>query len=258
MRRQDILVLAGVSVVSAAAASAATWFFGVKKVTDNYEVRLDKEVRESVDFALGELRVRGLIVSDADPDDLASEMEKGDGGVEIEVVTRNEDISESEPLEEVDGERIFPDRGNMTLDELKAKNHVTRYDKILTEEEYKEPEPEEQVLRVGDTSWDPGNEDISVISRDIFLENTSEFDQATLTYFQDDGVVDEGSEFVPEHELLIGIGKPPFGQMSEDANIVYIRNKGIQTEYEVIQDPGNATDFLMHDLMHVFDSDKRP
>lgn len=251
MRRKDILTIVGASVVSAAAASAATWFFGVKKVEENFETRVDKEVRESVDFALGEMRARGLIVPEAGPEDLEEE-------IEIEVVTSDEDISESEPLDEVEGQRVFPNQGNMTLDELKAKSHVTRYDKILTEEEYKEPEPEEQVLHVGEVSWDPGNEDISVISRDIFLENTSYFDQASLTYFQDDGVLDEASEYVPEHELLIGIGKPPFGQMSEDENVVYIRNKGLQTEYEIIQDPGNATDFLMHDLQHAFNSNKRP
>lgn len=253
MRREDILIAVGASVLSAAAASAATWYFGVKKVAREYEERLETEVTESVKFFMNEVDPK-VVVSDEDPDDVVTEIEKQNDFVEVEEV-------EVEELPEVEGERVFPNQGGMTLDDLRAKSHVVRYDQVVTvdtdsedEEEEREPFPQEAL---GSVSWDPGGDDISIISRDLFLENTSGFEQTTLTYFQDGGVIDLDSELVSEHELLIGQGKPPFGQMSEDENIVYVRNKNVQTEYEVIQDPGNATDFLMHSLFDIYRSDTR-
>lgn len=238
MRRQDIFVVIGASMASAAAASAVTWFLGVKKVEKEYEERLDYEVKESVAHLLEEK---------VDHDPTASE-EIDEEDVELPF----------EDDESDDVERVFPDRGKMDLDELKNRNNVTQYHQIVKTEEYSSDEPE--VIEppvVGETSWDPGDEDISVISRDIFMENLSEFEQSTLTWFQDEAVVDLDSELVHDHELLIGSGRPPFGQMSEDENIVYIRNHKIKMEYEVIQDPGKATDFLMHSLFDAFNHDVR-
>lgn len=237
MRREDIFVVIGASVVSAAAASAVTWFFGVKKVEKEYEERLDYEVKESVAYFLKENGNDDVAVTDELEEDVELPFE--------------DDESD-------DVERVFPDRGKMDLDELRNRNNVTQYHQIVKTEEYSSDEPE--VIEppvVGETSWDPGGEDISVISRDIFMENLSEFEQSTLTWFQDEAVVDLDSELVHDHELLIGSGQPPFGQMSEDENIVYIRNHKLKMEYEVIQDPGKATDFLMHSLFDAFNHDVR-
>lgn len=258
MRRQDILICVGASVLSAAAASAVTWFVGVRKVEKDYDARLDKEVNDSVEFVVKQM-YKNVVVSDEDPDKVAEELEESSQTVEVEVVEKEETV-EVVPLEKVDGERVFPNQdAKMSLEDLKNQNNKVQYHKMLQAEGYSETEePTKEEVAAPDLGWD-ADDGISVISRDLFLENTSEYEQATLTFFvQDESVLDTDSELVLEHQLLIGGGRPPFGQMSEDENIVYIRNKNIQMEYEVIQDPGAANDFLMHSLADFYESNRNP
>lgn len=76
----------------------------------------------------------------------------------------------------------------------------------------------------------------------------SEYPQSVLTVFADGGVLDEAGSFVAAHTDLIGVGPYPFGEMSEDDSVVYIRNKKLEREFEVIKDDQNAADFLSPDL----------
>lgn len=249
MGRRDILVLAGTALASVAAGSAVTYFIVNKKLSREFDARLDKEVQESVDFFADHMIKAGkLIISNQDPDELADEMNEQELPFEAFVV--------EEDLEPVDGERVLKSQDDKpSIEELAARNQRTQYNKILTEQEYDTDAPDEEIVE--SSGWDPGDEDISVISRDIFMECVSQFEQSTLTYFSDDGVLDAQGDFVEDHFKMIGNGRPPFGQMSEDDNIVYVRNKKLEQEYEIISDPGKATEFLMHSLADLYKPSQR-
>lgn len=237
MARKDILVAVGASLVSAGIASGVTWYVTKRIVGEQYEERLNKEIQESVDYIL---KNHNVVVTDDDPDILAAALDQAES--ELETI--------EEQLDEIEGERVFAsEEGKPSLEELAARNQKMAYHKILTNEEYTDaveevfpenPEPVEE---------DP---DISVISRDIFIENGTEWDQDTLTYFADGGVLDSMGDFVEDHEKLIGPGRPRFGELSSDANVVYVRNRRIEKEYEIISDPGNASDFLAHSLTNMY------
>lgn len=225
----------GVPIVLAAAASSAITYVVIrKKLDEEYEVRLEEELQSSIEFLVDQKI------------DLAKAQISNDEPVPSELDL--EEI-EPEPLEPIEGERVFGSTDEKpSLDDL-AKNQKVQYNKVLTDAEY-----ESAVLPPEPPYEDP---DISVISRDIFMENGTDWEQDTLTYFADGGVLDDSGDFVDLHELLIGPGVPRFGELSEDANVVYVRNKKIQKEYEIISDPGNASEFLAHSLQDIYHPSRR-
>lgn len=229
--RRDIVVPVGVAVVSAAISAGVTYFVAKKAFEASYEVRLAEEIQTSVDF---------LVQNEV-------ELEKVDVVVDTDFLDIDAIEFPADPEEEsrdlVPG-AVSAALAKPSLQDLAARNQQVQYHKVLTTEEYSDdpdlPEiPEE-------------NPDISVISKDIFMENGSEFDQCSVTYFADGGVLDEEGSFVEDHVDMIGEGPYPFGEMSEDPIVVYIRNKRLEREFEVIQDEGNATDFLAHSLQYMW------
>jgi hypothetical protein len=86
--------------------------------------------------------------------------------------------------------------------------------------------------------------EIHAITTEEFMENESGYLQSSITYFADGGVLDENGELVVAHQDLIGDAVPPFGQLSGEPHIVYLRNTKRRQEFEVIQDDANAADIL--------------
>lgn len=213
-------------VGGAAIGAGVTYFVVKKKIYAEAEAKFDLELQESMEFLVKKMGIDKMIVTDEDPDDLAPEEE-------IETPAEAEDDS----LGVFSGERIIEEKP--PLEDLAKRNQTTNYNAISTPEDFTSG-PEED-LSPPEPEYD--NPDISVISRDLWDDNTSGYPQTTITYFSDGGVLDIGGDWLVDHESFIGHGKPPFGQMSEDANVVYLRNKKLQTEYEVIYDQGKASDF---------------
>ena len=213
------LVLGG-GVVGAGIA----WFVADKVLSKKYEAKFDAELESSMEFLASRVSKPVINQTIASPPEV------------------------EEPLEAVEGERIIPEKP--PLEEVSEDTPRTNYHKIIPSS-YRDDEEEDEkpVLEEDVPTADPM---ISVISRDIYQENTSGWEQVTLQYFKDGGVLDMDGDFVENHELLIGPGMPAFGQMSEDKAIVYIRNKRIQSEYEVIWDPANASEFLAHSLADLY------
>lgn len=262
MSRRSVLTGVGISVVSAAAGAGVAWYVANKKLAEEYDSRLSKEVEESVRFLIKNSGLETkIVVSDGDPDEIAAMLVEGSGiqlthdDPDVELAIGIDEPTVSEVLEEIEAEKVDQSPAEKIfgkqeekppLEDLVHRNQETPYHKIATPDVEETPEevelPEEPIE-------DP---DISIISRDIFMENGTGWEQETLTYFADNGVLDVHGDFVEDHELLIGKGRPRFGQLSEDENVVYMRNKRLEKEYEIISDPGNASEFLTHSLQDMF------
>lgn len=253
-------VTVGVSVASATVASGITWYLTKKYTIAKYDEKLDKEVAESVAFYLKQNNP-GVVVSDEDPDILVEQMESelpelytfvtdADPDFEDlidEIEKEVEEIGSEE--KEIKGEKVFGSENEKpSLEDLAARNQKVAYHKVVETEKETSIFPEQTEL----PEAPPENPDISIISRDIFMENGTEWPQETLTYFADDGVLDVQGDFVENHVELIGEGRPRFGELSDDVNVVYVRNKKLEKEFEIIADPGNASDFLIHSLQATY------
>lgn len=86
-----------------------------------------------------------------------------------------------------------------------------------------------------------------VISRHEFMANDTDFAQMTLTYFEEDDVLVDSDDTPIEYiEDTVGLNQMSrFGVMSEDNNIVYVRNPAREIEFEIIRNKGNyAKDVL--------------
>lgn len=80
-----------------------------------------------------------------------------------------------------------------------------------------------------------------IISEEEFLENETDYEQTSLTYFTgDDTLADEADQAVEDIETVIGsehLGM--FGQGTTDSNTVYVRNDKLTTDYEVTRATGS-------------------
>ena len=98
---------------------------------------------------------------------------------------------------------------------------------------------EEEEVNVFDNQEDPQNGEPYVISVDEFTINDSGNRQVSVTYYLGDNVLaDEQDEPITPIEKFIGQGSPPFGRLSRDRNIVYIRNNRINTDFEIAKSEG--------------------
>lgn len=110
---------------------------------------------------------------------------------------------------------------------------------LLSKEEQKddaEPEYISEILRTRQIS-----DGIEVITVDAYLQGIEGYTQTTLVWFeQDETMIDNRDEMIPmqEWESAIGMDKvilaKTFGELSDDNDVVYIRNRHLMYEYEVI------------------------
>lgn len=75
---------------------------------------------------------------------------------------------------------------------------------------------------------------IRIINVAEFANSDSGYEQVTLYYYDDDVVTDEKKKIVPDPEKFIGEeALVSFGVLSDQEDVVYIRNDDRKTEYEV-------------------------
>lgn len=90
-------------------------------------------------------------------------------------------------------------------------------------------------------------EDIRIVSLEEFNENDGDYIQNTLTYFEKDRVlVDEKEEKIEDIEKTIGEhALLNFGVISEDPNVVYVRNDVIKLDFEICRSPGSYVEEVL-------------
>jgi len=77
-----------------------------------------------------------------------------------------------------------------------------------------------------------------LLRKDEFLDNESGLEQTTLTYFKGDDILcDEADNIVEDVDRVVGKANlDRFGELSEDDNVVYVRNEKLRVEYEIMLD----------------------
>lgn len=144
-----------------------------------------------------------------------------------------------------------------------------------------EPEPEETVVKnvfieppadrttreLEYEGWDYENErarragkKIYIITQEEFFTNEPEHNQATLTYFEGDGVlVDETDVPIDDISKVVGTEHNlKFGHGTSDPNSVHIRNEELEHDVEVVRSHGKFGEEVMGFLQHSDDGHRKP
>lgn len=215
---ERILYAAAGVVAGALAGGGATYLFLQKKLERQYEEALDKELENTKKFY-------ATIIKPASPEDMARE--RGVGLAVVETIIDEAGYGgETEEATAVEQE----------LKEV-TKNVFTNYANIST--------------------WDADAEEAKrdpsmpyVISHDEFFENEPDHIQAQLTFFAEDGVLAD-SEDKPVDESIVGPDNlEKFGHGSRDPNIVYIRNEGMDIDFEIMRAEGKYSEQVMGFIKH--------
>lgn len=118
-----------------------------------------------------------------------------------------------------------------------AQNNTELDDVDPAEEESPEDDDEETEAEIdSNTRKEKQHLPPYIITQDDFMDECKHYDKITFTYYDEDGVLaDEREEIVSNQDYLIG-GEDNlnFGVGSGDADIVYIRNEAVQSDFEVI------------------------
>ncbi len=252
-RKTKILAVAA-GLVIAGVSSAGTYVITKKRTLDEAYRDFDDRLAEEVQSTIDDIVARGLdlskvvISNDLDQplvqisdEDVKMAVVDEDSGLDI-TVPEVDPTDDSETEEERD---IVPAAftEKPSLDELAVRNQKTAYHKMIEESVYAGA-----VLDQEEKEADYVDDNITIIAKADFIENENEYGQMQLTYFSDGGVLDDMNEIVERPEDLIGAAVPPFGMLSDEDTVVYVRNDKRKEEYEVVKDDGKASDFLSTSL----------
>lgn len=159
----------------------------------------------------------------------------------------------SEVLNNIIDDTLGPDNGTVIeLPVNKEDVNIPGDGLVVSADDFVENEPEDEpvltqnnVFAGNDDEWDMAvesynrlDQNIYVIHRDEFWDNESEYHQQTLVYYAgDDILVDDTDSPIYSYPKIVGELK--FGHGSGDANLVFIENTDMKSQYEVIRDSGH-------------------
>lgn len=106
-----------------------------------------------------------------------------------------------------------------------------------------QPDPEELGLSLDDLDMPPRDPDRPYpISAAEWFQNETNYDQITLVYWADDDVlVDDNNGIIRDTDRVVGNVnlQNRFGFLSDDPDIVYVRNERLKADYEITKDERN-------------------
>lgn len=203
--------LIATAVASAAAGGLVGYLVAQKKLSAEFEARLERETNA----------VRRLY-----------------GGVRKEFVESPEEVAEPT---EAELEAVAN-----TLKEYQGEREHVSYEKIRQTTAQKievEQKPERNnVFQERDERGE-----IYVISGDEFEENEPNYMQVTLTYYAGDGVVTDVQEMIIEDidDILGEDWVEQFGAHNDDPNVVHVRNEKMDNDFEVVRNPSTYRESVL-------------
>lgn len=122
-----------------------------------------------------------------------------------------------------------------------AKIDYTRYAKISENDVLPTPENPDEIPEAN-------VDEIYEISVDEYMANESEFEQHQISWFNEGMVVDSDGDILPDYIDRIGNTEPPFGGLSGEEHVAYIRNTRLRHEYEVTRELMTAEEAYASDV----------
>jgi len=109
----------------------------------------------------------------------------------------------------------------------------------------REPNPNDEDEDEDDGPFDP--ESPYIITEEDYAETHLEYDKQVLTYYEgDDVLTEEGDGTVDEVNSLVGIDSlTKFGKKSGDKNVVYVRNRRLAVDFEIVRKEAAYTQVVL-------------
>lgn len=157
-------------------------------------------------------------------------------------------VSKPRPDEDMETfEQRLIDEAKQEVDGVKQKLGVF--------EEEDEPDEEEEVITMNifseneSSASSAGGRDTNrpfILSAREFEDGELDYSQNTLTYYEgDDVLTDERDQPIHHLQKIVGSENLKFGEMSDDPNIVYIRNNELEVDFEVCRSKGTFTEEVL-------------
>lgn len=237
-----------------AAGGASGYFVAKKRLETVYKTIADEEI-ESVRETYQKqqkLEKEGVY---ADPLSAAEAL-----GLEVEVPEEDPQLARGRALIENLGYRTdaFTDgdevEGEVVVDDIEGNGTVVNvgviniFDQAVTDGD--------EALR-----WDPSDHEGSIEPYEVpvsyFMANEAEDEIICLRYYEEDDVLcDDRDQAVEDKEATVGLENlEAFGRMSQDENIVYIRNERIKAIIEVTRETGRYAHIVLGIPLEVLDVD---
>jgi hypothetical protein len=214
---------AAIGVASFAGGAVAGYFLGKRKATETiFYQRLDE-----VDVAYPEERV--IVIRD-EADEPSDEEVRADVERVIAAHLAEDDF-------DVDAAQREKDRIEALTFKLEAKRA-----REAAEED--RPVVHNNVFAQSDDEWDYEAELSTrrpptpyIIHADEFIGDEMGYHQTTLTYYVGDDIMTDTDD-TPIYGYLQMMGDLKFGHGSKDPTVVYIRNEGLRSEWEILRHAG--------------------
>jgi len=245
-------ILIAASMAVGASLGVAGYFAMKKRLEKKYEVRLQEEIDE----------VRASYKRRVKRQEFSTPEEAAEA---LKVYQEGDDHAEHTHVKAIDLDRLSPKEraavskavenilGTKTDTELKVVRGAggepgyveTETETVVEENVFIEGRP------INPFEWDQevelskrDTESPYVISFEEFNENSTDWEQNNLVYYEgDDVLADERDNPIPEIEATIGYDNlNRFGHGSQDPNVVYIRNERTEALFEVIRNEGKFAD----------------
>lgn len=235
--KNNIPLLVAVFVAGVAGGAGLGYFIAAKKLGREFDQRLEEEIQETRDFysRVHKTGDDGAVLTPAEvlkqrhgADEAASALRKYQGEVD------EQDEAQLRKIEERAAVAANEISANVISEEKVEVKTETRNVFVDPNFDYEE----ELKYRTKDKPY--------VITHDEFFEGEGDYDNNSLTYYeQDDTLVDERDHPVDDMENIIGEDNlVRFGHGSKDRNIVYVRNDKLEIDYEIVKSPGSFLEAL--------------
>lgn len=215
-------VATGAVLIGFAGGAVAGYLFAQKRLKPKYEQIAKEEIEEAKQFYS-----RVYKHEDFETPGLAAEKLGVDVDAAVRAMREYQAISEIADMEEEE---------ELVETPVSTKRNI-----------FAENVPADSVWDLEEELKNRTDDEPYIISQDEYEENERDYQQLTLSYFEEDDVlVDEAEKPIEEVDSVVGEGNlTRFGHGSNDNRIVYIRNDRLSMDFEIVKNQGSyAKDVL--------------
>lgn len=246
--RNNPVTLAVVGVLCLAAGGAGGYFIAKKTLRKYYEDLSAQEIAEAKEFyaSLNKVSVDGepltpmQVLANTQGVDVAAEaLRTYQGRQAAEKIVESGELQTDDEMDEAQIRKIENARIHSVSVDAEpglAGGKIEVVEKVETRNVFVDPTfdlEEEMKYRTPTTPY--------IIHHDEYFENEREFENVSLTYYeQDDTLTNESDEPIREIDKMIGEDHlVRFGHGSKSSNVVYVRNERLQTDFEITKSTGS-------------------
>jgi hypothetical protein len=220
---RNILIISASVLVGLTSGFAGGYLFAKTQIQKDMEERLGEEIEATKEF-YGNLHQKEYLT----PEDAVAAL-----------IPKSEGVSAKMAAQAV---RVYQgDIKELNLPSKDVEEEKKNAESVL-KNIFATPPPEGYL---GPERRDPGRP--YVIAVDDYMSNDTNYTQVTLTYYAGDQVlVDERDEPIELIDQTVGGHEAlEFGVLSEDENMVYIRNESLETDFEIAKSEGKYSEEVL-------------